>query len=105
MPRGMTMVVVLGNVVGRPGYSATGNETPVCTFDVLSERHGHGRGDPVVVRSKINVYGEGLVAMCHRWLFPNTRVQVSGELMNREGKLGLLIEIRAKEIVFLSKEG
>lgn len=102
MSRGMTAVNVLGNVTGRIQYANTHSGAPVCSFDVISDRHG--KGEVVSVLSKINVYSSGLVDTCRRLLQKGQRVLVVGELMNRDGQLGLLMEIRAREVFFL-KEG
>jgi len=95
--RGVNRIVLSGAVMGPVRYAATRNGIPSCTFTVLTERHGNG--EVVTVRTKVNLYGEGLVRLCKNRISIKSYVIVEGELMNREGAESWLVEVRAKDIV------
>lgn len=95
--RGVNRVVISGNVTDKIAYSSTGNGVPTCTFVLASDRYT--RDSVVTAWVKINVYGK-LVEVCRTRLVKGRYVLVEGELMNRDGRLGELTEVRAKEVIF-----
>jgi single-stranded DNA-binding protein len=101
--RGLNRVIISGNVGGKIAFADTGSGTPVCSFYLVSDRHSSG-GTVVTARVKINVYGENFVRLCRARLVKGVYVLVEGELMNRNGKLEELLEVRTKEILFLSRD-
>jgi single-stranded DNA-binding protein len=102
--RGVNRVVISGNCQGRVNFSPTdGKGTPACSFYLTSDRHSHG--DVVSVNVKINAYGDGLVRACRARLTKGLYVLVEGELMNRDGQIGELTEVRAREIIFIPRDG
>lgn len=102
--RGVNKVVISGNVTGSIEYGRTGKGDGVCGFHMASDRHASG-GDIVTAFIKINVYAEGLVRVCKSKLIKGVYVLVEGELMNREGQHGGLTEVRARDIIFIPREG
>lgn len=96
--RGINKVIFSGNVSGGIKYSETTNGSPTCSFQVASDRHAQA-GKVVTAWVKVNVYGV-LVKTCQTFLKKGCYVIVDGELMNRDGQLKELVEIRARELVF-----
>jgi len=94
----MNVVAISGNVSARIEFSSTGKGSPVCTFQMASDRRT--RDTTITAWVKVNAYGEGLVGACRRRLTKGTYVVVEGELMNRDGRLGELLEVRARRIDF-----
>jgi single-stranded DNA-binding protein len=97
--RGVNEVTFGGNVSGGIKYGETRNGSPTCSFQIASDRHANGK---VVVTAwvKVNVYGTKLVNPCQTKLQKGSYVVVVGELMNRDGRLKELVEIRARDIIF-----
>lgn len=102
MSRGINRTLLSGKVIGKPNFDQTSTARPAGSFHVLSERHG--ATNIISVRAKINVYGDGLVGLCRVKIVPGAYVIVDGELMNRDGQHGELVEVRAISLVFLSEE-
>jgi single-stranded DNA-binding protein len=98
--RGLNRVIISGNISDRITYSQTGASVPACSFSLASDRHTSG--DVVTAWVKCNVYGEGLVRICKSRLHKGTYVLVEGELMNRDGHHGELLEVRVKDLIFLN---
>lgn len=96
--KGLNKVFLSGLVLDSANYGHVGNGSEACTFRVVSDRHGSNGVVSACV--KINVYVEGLIRICKLKLFKGTYVLVEGELMNREGQHGDLLEVRAREIYF-----
>jgi single-stranded DNA-binding protein len=101
--RGLNKVFLSGNVTGAIEFGRTGKGDEVCGFHLASDRHT-SNGGVVTAFIKVNVYIDGLVRVCKSKLNKGVYVLVEGELMNREGQHGELTEVRAREILFLSKE-
>jgi single-stranded DNA-binding protein len=99
--RGLNRVVISGYVQERITYGTTGADATACSFTVASSRNGQGKN--IVAYVKINVYGEGFVRLCRARLRVGGYVMVEGELMNRDGVLGDLTEVRARELIFVSE--
>jgi single-stranded DNA-binding protein len=97
----MNLVAYSGNVSGKIEFAKTGGGTPVCTFHVASDRRT--KDTVITCWAKINAYGHGLVEACRQKLVKGIYVVVEGELMNREGRLGELLEIRARRVDFPSE--
>lgn len=100
--RGLNRVIISGHVQERITYGTTGSDTTACSFTIASSRSGQGRN--VVAYVKINVYGDGIVRLCRARLRGGGYVMVEGELMNRDGVLGDLTEVRARELIFVPDE-
>jgi single-stranded DNA-binding protein len=49
----------------------------------------------------VNIFGESLVRVCQERLRKGIYVIVEGELMNRPGQHGELMEVRARDVVFV----
>lgn len=98
--RGINHVVVSGNIGDRIVFRETGSGTAACSFSVASDRHT--ADGSVTAWVKVNVYGAGLVNLCRQRLGKGGYAIIEGELMNRDGQLGELTEVRAKEIVFIN---
>lgn len=90
-------VSISGNV-GKIDFSTTSSGAPVCTFTIASDRKTPDR--VITAWVKINVYPAALVTVCKAKLAKGTKVWVEGELMNREGRIGELTEIRARRVLF-----
>jgi single-stranded DNA-binding protein len=97
--RGINQVTISGNVKEKMSFASTANQTPACTFQLASDRHSSS--GVVTAFVKVNCYGEGLVNACRAKLAKGVYVIVAGELMCRDGQLGDLVEVRAREIIFL----
>jgi single-stranded DNA-binding protein len=98
--RGINRVVLSGNVGDRVVYGTTRMGTQACSFSMASDRHD---GDDVVTAwVRINLYGDDLVRICREKLTKGMYVIVEGELMNRDGTVGELTEVRAREVVFVT---
>lgn len=102
MSRGINRALVSGKVVGKPLFDQTGSNRAAGSFFIVSERHSPT--NIISVRVKINVYGDGLVGLCRVKTVPGAYVVVDGELMNRDGQHGELLEVRAISLVFPSEE-
>lgn len=98
--RGVNKVVISGNVGDRITHGKTGSGVPACSFSVASDRKD-GR-DTITAWVRVNVYGEELVRDCKERLEKGIYAIIDGELMNRDGKVGELTEVRARSIVFIS---
>lgn len=102
MSRGINRALLSGKVIGKPLFDQTGNNRAAGSFLLLSERHTPS--NIISVRTKINVYGDGLVGLCRVKIVTGAYVIVDGELMNRDGQHGELLEVRAISLVFPSEE-
>ena len=104
--RGFNIVVFSGNVSNSIKYGNLPDGSQALSFAVASDREA---GDVVITAwAKINVYSERLISSCRSRLKGGGYVLVKGELMNREGRYGQLLEVRAHEIIFIRngrKEG
>jgi len=100
--RGLNKVIISGNVGAQISFDNTASGTPACSFFLASDRYSSG-GAVVSAWVKINVYGDGLVRICRSRLEKGGYVLVEGELMNRDGQLGELVEVRAREVIFLPR--
>jgi single-stranded DNA-binding protein len=98
--RGVNKVVISGNVGDRTTYGKTGSGVPCCSFSVASDRKD-GR-EIITAWVRVNVYGDELVGDCKERLEKGVYCIVDGELMNRDGKVGELTELRARGIVFMN---
>jgi single-stranded DNA-binding protein len=98
--RGINRVIISGNVSARIQYARTGNGSEVCTFTLASDRPG-SNGAVISAFIKCNVYSPGLVDVCKRKLAKGVYVIVEGELMNRDGQIGELTEVRARDVIFV----
>jgi single-stranded DNA-binding protein len=94
----MNVVAISGNVSSRIEFASTGGGTPVCTFQMASDRHT--RDTVITAWVKVNAYGRGLVEACRQKLTKGIYVVVEGELMNRDGRMGELLEVRARRVDF-----
>jgi single-stranded DNA-binding protein len=99
--KGINKVFLSGNVLENIEYGRVGNGSEACSFQVASDRHT--ANSIVTAYVKVNVYVEGLIRICRMKLAKGVYVLVEGELMNRDGKHGGLTEVRAREIIFLSR--
>lgn len=97
--RGFNLVVLSGNVVNAPEYGRT-SSTDAMSFLLASSRPSSTGS--VTAHVKVNVYIEGLLRICEMKLQKGKYVQVQGELMNRDGRSGQLVEIRARDILFFA---
>ena len=100
--RGINEVTLAGNVSGGIKYCETRKGVPTCSFQIASDRHANGK-TVVTAWVKINVYGNKLVSPCQAKLKKGSYVIVTGELMNRDGRLKELVEVRARDIVFTNE--
>lgn len=98
MSRGFNKVFLSGNVLDNIEYGSVGKGAEACTFQLASDRKT--ASGVVTAYVKVNVYVEGLIRICKMKLAKGAYVVVEGELMNREGKYGDLLEVRAREIIF-----
>lgn len=98
MSKGFNKVFLAGNVLDSIEYGKVGKGSDACTFQIASDRHS--ANGVVTAFIKVNVYVEGLIRICKMKLAKGAFVVVEGELMNREGKYGDLLEVRAREIIF-----
>lgn len=101
--RGINRVLVSGNVTTRIEYGTTGSGSPVCSFVLASSRPG-ANGITLTSFVKINAYSSGLVDVCRGRLCSGAYVIVEGELMNRDGRIGELTEVRARDLVFVQSD-
>lgn len=100
--KGINKVIISGNVLANIEFGAVPNGAEAASFQVASDRYGSG--GIVTAYVKVNVYGDDLVKSCRAKLVKGVYVLVEGELMNRHGQHGdNMIEVRAKEIIFLPK--
>ena len=104
MSRGLNRVIVSGNAAADARFQSTGSGTPCATFKIACDRRGANKGEIVTAWVKINVYGDALVEICKSRLHKGSYVLVEGELMNRDGAVGEVTEIRAKELIFIDNE-
>lgn len=100
--RGLNRVIISGNVGAQISFNNTGSGTPAGSFFLASDRHSSG-GAVVSAWVKINIYGDSFVRICRTRLEKGCYVLVEGELMNRDGQLGELVEVRAREVIFLPR--
>jgi single-stranded DNA-binding protein len=100
MTKAINKVFISGNTAGRINFHETGNSTPACSFSIASDRRSPD--GPITAWVKINAYGGGLVSICKKFFTKGGYVLIEGELMNREGQHGDLMEVRAKELIFLN---
>jgi single-stranded DNA-binding protein len=99
--RGINKVFVTGNASGKISYHATSSGVPACSFSIACDRRSQ-EGPPVTAWVRVNAYGRGLVNVCRSLFAKGVYVIVEGELMNREGQLGDITEVRAREVVFVA---
>jgi single stranded DNA-binding protein len=102
--RGINRVIISGNASDSARFQQTGGGTPCATFKLACDRRGANKGETVTAWVKINVYGDALVEICKARLHKGAYLIVEGELMNRDGAVGEVTEVRAKEVIFLDGE-
>lgn len=101
--RGLNRVIISGYVCEKINYGNTREGgAQACSFTLASSRVGQGKS--VTAYIKINVYGDGLVGLCRSRLFRSAYLLVEGELMNRDGAVEELTEVRARELIFLAAD-
>ncbi|HLG36939.1 MAG TPA: single-stranded DNA-binding protein [Nitrososphaera sp.] len=93
--KGINQVWVSGNVGAKIVSGVTRDNDPACSFSVAVDDRNRG-----VTWVRVNAYG-GTASYCLERLRKGCYVSVVGELMNRDGKYGELIEVRGKDIVFI----
>jgi len=96
--RGINKVFLSGLVVGRISFDSTENGSGACSFELETSRPA-ANGTTVGAVVKVNAYGR-LVEMCRRQLEVDSYVVLEGELMNRRGKYGPILEVRSRDILF-----
>lgn len=102
--KGVNHVILSGNVTGaKPVFTHVSGGKPACSFEIATHRAVPGGGQ-VRAYVRINVYVEALVRLCEDRLSKGEYVVVAGELMNRDGQHGELTEVRARELIFLSRQ-
>ena len=99
--RGLNRTILSGNVQDKITYGSTRVGAGCCSFVVASSRTGQGQ-QVITTYVKVNAYGDGLVRLCRARLKKGVYILIEGELMNRDGVLGDLTEVRARELVFPS---
>lgn len=99
--RGINKVILSGNVAGNITFGEMSGGSDALSFSVASDRKSSGA--TITAWVKINVYQEALVRICRTRLLKGGYVLVEGELMNRDGQHGELTEVRAREIIFLTR--
>lgn len=99
--RGINKVIISGNVAGNIHFAEIPGGSAALSFSVASDRKANG--STITAWVKINVYQEALVRICQTRLLKGGYVLVEGELMNRDGQHGELTEVRAREIIFLTR--
>jgi len=99
--RGINKVIISGNVAGNINFAELPEGASALSFSVASDRKANG--STITAWVKINVYHEALVRICRSRLAKGNYVLVEGELMNREGQHGELTEVRAREIIFITR--
>lgn len=97
----MNTVLLTGNV-GKILFGETKSGSPSCSFELFSERRDGAA--MISTRTKINVYGP-LVEICRDRVKTGILAFVEGELMNRKGQMGELIEVRARKVYALNQGG
>ena len=97
--RGHNQVWVSGNVGGNIVSGKTKDSDPACSFSVAVD---DGFRDTTWAR--VNAYGK-MAMVCEKRLDKGIYVSVVGELMNRKGRHGELLEVRALNILFFSGPG
>ncbi len=99
--RGINRILISGNLAGQPEFARTTAGAEACAFVIVSDRPGAG-GVTVKAYVRINAYAPGLVAICRKKLYDGAYLIVEGELMNRDGQRGELLEVRARDVIFPS---
>ena len=94
------MVAFAGNVKGSPNFGTTGNGDRCCSFELGSSFLGKSSRKTTWVR--INAYGD-LVDRIEARIQKGSYVVVDGQLVNRRGRSGELVEIRARDVVIHNK--
>ena len=97
--RGINRVTLAGNVTGDINSGTMRNGTRVCSFSLACDRHN--RGEIITAFVRVNCYIDALTELVQTRLQKGDYVIIDGELMNRDGKMEELTEVRAREIVFL----
>lgn len=96
--RGINKVFLSGLVAGRISFDSTENGSGAVSFELETTRPATNR-TTVVALVKVNAYGS-LVEVCRHHLEVGSYVVLEGELMNRRGKYGSILEVRARDILF-----
>lgn len=100
MALGRSHCSIIGNVGGNITFGHTGNGESCCSFSVAIERRYPGRTSKTVW-ARCNLYGDTRVALYRERLVTGAYISVEGELMQREGDCGALLEIKVQDILFL----
>lgn len=95
--KGHNQVWISGNVGGKVSNGFTKDNKPACSFSLASEDLGRG-----VTWIRVNAYGP-LAVRCQGSLSKGRYLSIVGELMNRRGRHGELMEVRAREVVFFAE--
>ena len=91
---GHNRVWLSGNVGGSLKEGKTRDDSLACSFSLASEASVHGNTTWV----RVNAYGD-VAEHCIDGLDKGSYCSIVGELMNREGKHGEIMEVRALEII------
>lgn len=96
--RGINKVFLSGLAVGRISFDSTENGSEACSFELETSRPA-ANGSTIAAVVKVNAYGR-LAEECRDCLARNSYVVLEGELMNRRGKFGSVLEVRARDVLF-----
>ncbi len=90
---GHNQVWLSGNVGANVKRGKTRDESPACSFSLASETENRG-----TTWVRVNAYGD-LAVDCMESLGKGAYCSVVGELMNRDGRHGEIMEVRAKDVI------
>lgn len=101
--RGINGVFLGGNVATDVQYGTTAQGLSCCGFAIVVERDRVESSEPVTAVVRINVFVGALVQVCRQHVRKGVYVTVHGELMNRVVAGTNLLEVRAREVIVMTR--
>jgi single-stranded DNA-binding protein len=101
--RGVNVVCLGGNVSTQVQYGTTSEGYPCCGFSIIVERDRVESREPVTTVVRVNVFVAALVQVCRLHVRKGVYVVVQGELMNRRVDGTNLLEVRAREVIVMTR--
>ncbi len=101
--RGINGVFLGGNVATAVQFGTTTEGHPCCGFSIVVERDRAESREPVTTVVRVNVFVAALVQVCRQHVRKGVYVTVQGELMNRVVDGTNLLEVRAREVIVMTR--
>lgn len=101
--RGINVVCLGGNVATPVVFGTTADGHACCGFSIIVERERADTRELLTTVIRVNVFVAALVQVCRQHVRKGVYVTVQGELMNRVVDGTNLLEVRAREVIVMTR--